>query len=349
MILSYESGMAALNLEFTERVPRTEYSATMHYPLLQAVTGIDTTLEANRRRAAREFVKAWDYAFWWSTSGLYDITVCTDMGHAVYACGGTDFRDTIHCPFKSVEEALAFDPDATFPHEEPSRITERYDQDYARQQAEFPDCLVTIGVYDTLFSGLISIFGWEMLLLAGGTDEARFARVIESYHRWIRPYFEAAAGSKTPAFMCHDDIAWTSGPVFHPRWYRKHVFPKYKQLWQPLREAGKKIIFTSDGNYTAFFDDIVDCGADCLVMEPSCDMAGFAAKHGRTHGFVGNADTRVLLSGTRQDIFNEVRRCMEIGKPCAGFIMAVGNHIPPNTPVENALYYNEVYMRLSRR
>jgi len=40
---------------------------------------------------------------------------------------------------------------------------------------------------------------------------------------------------------------------------------------------------------------------------------------------------------------------MAIGKGCAGFFMAVGNHIPPNTPVESALYYNEVYEELSRR
>ncbi len=40
---------------------------------------------------------------------------------------------------------------------------------------------------------------------------------------------------------------------------------------------------------------------------------------------------------------------MNIGKSCPGFIMAVGNHIPPNTPVENALYYNEVYEELASR
>ena len=40
---------------------------------------------------------------------------------------------------------------------------------------------------------------------------------------------------------------------------------------------------------------------------------------------------------------------MAIGKSCPGFIMAVGNHIPSNTPVENALYYNEVYEELAQR
>ena len=40
---------------------------------------------------------------------------------------------------------------------------------------------------------------------------------------------------------------------------------------------------------------------------------------------------------------------MAIGRNCPGFFLAVGNHIRRNTPVENALYYNEVYEELSRR
>ena len=69
----------------------------------------------------------------------------------------------------------------------------------------------------------------------------------------------------------------------------------------------------------------------------------------KTHCFIGNADTNVLLRGSKDDIYNEVKRCMDIGKNCPGFFMAVGNHIPSNTPVENALWYNECYEKLSKR
>ena len=48
-------------------------------------------------------------------------------------------------------------------------------------------------------------------------------------------------------------------------------------------------------------------------------------------------------------IYREEERCMEIGKAFPGFIMAVGNRIPHNTPVDNALYYNEAYRKLSQR
>lgn len=55
--MSYQSGWKAINLEFSKRVPRTEYSAASHWPLIQAVTGIDTSIEANREKATKEFVK----------------------------------------------------------------------------------------------------------------------------------------------------------------------------------------------------------------------------------------------------------------------------------------------------
>jgi uroporphyrinogen-III decarboxylase len=56
-----------------------------------------------------------------------------------------------------------------------------------------------------------------------------------------------------------------------------------------------------------------------------------------------------LLTGTQEQIRAEVERCMRLGRNCPGFFMAVGNHIPPNTPVENALYYNQVYEALCWR
>jgi hypothetical protein len=343
--------MAALNMQFSDRVPRTEYSAHNHWELVARVTGIDgTTVEANRPAAVKAFLEAWDYAFMWETCGHYEIPVRTDMGHAVYATGGADYQPEISCPFKTVEEVLNFDPCAVFPEVPMETLVANYKRCYDQRLRRGWDTVTMDGIYHTLFSGLIEIFGWEMLLLAGGTDEKRFARVIDSYFHWIRRYFEAAAKvQEVPVFMCHDDICWTSGPVFAPEWYRKHIFPRYKQMWAPLLEAGKKIIFTSDGNFTEFFDDIVDCGACSLVMEPSCDMAGFADKYGKRAGFVGNADTRILLLGGKADIYAEVQRCMDIGKKCPGFILAVGNHIPSNTPVDNALHYNDAYLKLSKR
>jgi uroporphyrinogen-III decarboxylase len=205
------------------------------------------------------------------------------------------------------------------------------------------------GTYTTCISGLIEMFGWDLLLTAAGYDSEGFGRVTNRYADWMMNFFEALADTDIPVVMVHDDITWTSGAFIHPDWYRRYVFPNYKRYFAPLIESGKKIMYTSDGTYTEFVDDIAACGVHGFVMEPTTDMAAMAEKYGKTHVMVGNADTRILLSGTKADIEAEVKRCMDIGKRCPGFFMAVGNHIPSNTPIDSCLWYNEVYEKMSKR
>ena len=351
--MSYDDGWAAINLDMPPRVPRTEYSATMHWDLVKAVTELTvdhTTPDEQRTAAQRAFMTAWNYDVNWSTligrNEFGDLR--TDMGHAEYAAGGVDWRDTAHCPFTDVEQVLAFDPMSAYGRRDPGELTRRFEDNWNRQRRGLDQVPMT-GVYVTLVSGLIDIFGWEMLLLACGTDPKRFGELANRYASWIQQYFDALAAADVTTVMIHDDIAWTSGAFIHPDWYRRYVFPNYRKFFAPLRETGKRIAFTSDGNFTEFIDDLAEAGVDGFCMEPTTDMALIAERYGRTHFFIGNADTRILLSGTKGDIRAEVERCMDIGKCCAGFIMAVGNHIPPNTPVPSALYYNDVYEELSKR
>jgi hypothetical protein len=318
------------------------------------LTGIEASPDAPeqlKRRASIAFMKAWNYELFWSTginrAEFGDLR--TDMGHAEYAAGGTDRRDTVSCPFNSPEEVLAFDPREAYGRKDPAELTARFEAMYRANCEAHPFGVNMTGVYVTCISGLIDIFGWELLLLAAGTDASAFGEVANRYAEWVRQYFEALAAADVPVVMVHDDIVWTSGAFLRPDWYRQYVFPNYRRLFAPLIDAGKRILFTSDGDYTAFVDDIASCGANGFVLEPTTDMAYIAEAYGRTHVFIGNADTRVLLRGTREQIRSEVERCLAIGKGCPGFFMAVGNHIPPNTPVDSALYYNEVYEELARR
>jgi len=352
--MSYADGISAINLEMPSRVPRTEYSAEFHWDLISAVTGIDVNYKSDKeiqRKASYAFKKAWNYDLIWNILIHNQVLgeIRTKMGHAEYASGGTDYSTELSCPFEDPEDVIKFDALEIYGYRDKASIINDFDNDYMQRCSEYPDAVNMTGIYITCMSGLIEIFGWEMLLCAAGMDPDGFGEVTNRYVSWIKQYFEALAESKAPLVMVHDDIVWTSGAFLHPDWYRKYIFPSYKKLFAPLLESNKKIIFTSDGNYTQFIDDIAETGIHGFVMEPDTDMQYIAEKYGKTHVFIGNADTRILLNGTKEEIFHEVKRCMDIGKNCPGFFMAVGNHIPPNTPVENALYYNEVYEKLSKR
>ncbi|MBN1437533.1 MAG: hypothetical protein JW936_10710 [Sedimentisphaerales bacterium] len=352
--MSFEDGWAAINLEMPKRVPRTEYSVEMHYDLVKAITGIDVTLDSTdqvKADARKTLMQAWNYDFIWNVWTYRHMfgDLHTDMGHAEYAVAGSDRRDPKTSPFSTTEEVLNFDPWETFGQYDQAVLTQEFEDHYKASCEYYPDAVNMTGVYVTMISGLLELFGWDMLLLACGTDPVRFGELANRYSSWIQQSFDALAAADVPAVMIHDDMVWTSGAIFRPDWYRQYVFPNIKRQIHPLVESGKKIMFTSDGNYTEFIDDIADWGVNGFVLEPSVDMEYIAKKYGKTHAFIGNADTRVLLDGTKQQIRAEVERCMAIGKNCPGFFMAVGNHIPPNTPVENALYYNEVYEELSKR
>lgn len=352
--MSYEDGWSAMHLEMPKRVPRTEYSVHAHWDLVRVVTGLKVDANSpfeERDRASDAFIKAWNYDCMWQTLiGRIEFGPwATCMGHAEYASGGVDKNVNVHCPYPTPEDVLAFDAAEKLERRDPKEITRRFERHYQDNCRRWPNCVNMTGIYVSCISGLIDLFGWEMLLLAAGTDPEGMGQVTNRYATWVQQYFDALAASNVPVVMVHDDIVWTAGAFIAPAWYRQYVFPNLKKLIRPLRDAGKIVLFTSDGTYTQFIDDIAGCGVNGFVMEPTTDMQAIAEKYGKTHVFIGNADTRALMTGSKADIRAEVERCMRIGKRCPGFFMCVGNHIPPNTPVESALYYNQVYTELSRR
>jgi len=352
--MSYKDGWSAINLEMPDRVPRTEYSADFHWDLIRSVTGINVNTSSTddiKKAASSAFIKEWNYDFIWSILIHNQVfgEKCTKMGHAEYAAGGTDYNNNLRLLYNGPENALNFDPWELYGPRDKKALINDFNKDYRRLCGENPDAVNMTGIYVTCMSGLIEIFGWDILLCTAGMDPGGFGEVTNRYASWIKQYFDALAECESQVVMIHDDIVWTLGAFLHPDWYRKYIFPNYKKCFECLIEAGKKIIYTSDGNFTQFIDDVAGCGIHGFVMEPTTDMKYIAEKYGKNHVFIGNADTRILLNGTREEIYNEVKRCMDIGKKYPGFFMAVGNHIPPNTPVENALYYNEVYEKLSKR
>jgi len=352
--MSYEDGWAAMRLEMPPRIPRTEYSAPNHWELVKAVTGIDVALDSpapEKNRASLAFMKAWNYDFFWSTGIARQIfgDKRTSMGHAEYAAGGVDRNDNVFRLYDDPEQALDFDPWEAYGPRDRDSIRLDFEKKYRANAAAHPDGVNMTGIYVTLVSGLIDIFGWEIMLTMAGLDREKFALLVDRYASWIGQYVEALAAADAPVAMIHDDFVLSAGPIFHPDFYRARLFPHYRRFFGMLRDSGKKVMFTSDGDYSLFIDDLARAGVDGFVMEPMTNMRYIAEKYGRTHVFIGNADTRILLRNDRAAIRAEVERCIAIGRDCPGFFLAVGNHIPSNTPVDAALYYNEVYEKLSRR
>lgn len=346
--MSYRRGWQAIHLEMPERIPHTEY--IFHRQFTRKVTGLDpeSTDPHEARRAAAALARVLDYDFVWSVFPLDYKGPRTEMGHGQYSETGSDIAEAV-TPFTTPEQVLAFDPERDIQVPGLSELTDRVRAWHAAAQADCPEAVVPGGFYLSVFTWAIVTFGWEPFLMAAAIDEARFDRILEGFARITEQVIAAHLRAEIPVFLCHDDLAWTSGAPFRPSWYRQYVFPRYERLWRPLKEAGVTILFCCDGDFTELAGDLAEAGADGFIFEPYTHLETLVARFGRTHVLIGNIDTRILTFGKPEQIRAEVRRCAELGRPCPGYFFAVGNHIPYNVPIPAIECYLEAIETMGRR
>ncbi len=318
--MSRKIGMDTICLRPTPRLAHTEYSMDYHTRYLE--------------KLGKSIAEAWEFDLaWcinngplnWSEQGRV-----TDMGHAVYAADGSDQRQPAASPFTDVEEVHAFDPFKEYDIPGHRELVRFFDDWYQKSQAAAPEQVVTGGRYVSLISAALEIFGWDMLLTAAA-DQERFAQVLERLGEYSIRHAEAWAETSIEAYIQHDDMVWTSGPFLDPAFYRGVIFPLYKRMWAPLRKAGKKVLFCSDGLFSMFMKDVAACGADGFIFEPDNDLDWVTRHFGQTHCLVGSkVDCRTLAFKPWEAVQAEMDATFRLAKGCPGFMWAVGNHIPAN-------------------
>lgn len=341
-----------LSLRPTARPGHTEYSMDYHPAFVRQVIGGDGKNTAPLSNAEkRDFYDAWEFDLLWGTQdGLHGNWLArgraTDMGHAAYAADGHDQRRAKTCPFEDVEEVYAFDPAREYGFPGFKEQVSAYENLHQERLELFPNQLVSGGYYKTIISGALESFGWDMLLEAA-SEEDRFAVVLARFADYTAFYAKAWAETGIEVYIQHDDFVWTSGPFMRPEFYRKHIIPHYRRMWEPLKKAGKKILFCSDGTWDMFIEDIAACGADGFIFEPCNDFEKFAKGWGRTHCLVGGqVDCRTMTFGTWDQVRGEIDRTLETARDARGHFMAVGNHIPSNVSDEMCTRYME-YLKAS--
>jgi hypothetical protein len=345
--MSLERARAAFRLEAPPCIPQLEMIDDDSF--LVRRLGLDPAAPGN------EYPYSWwkyaqdlGFDFTWNLCETHMHGRYTNMGHAVWN-ENAGFDANLFCPFQDDDDVMAFDAVAECGIAPKAEMVELFQANLDRARAVCPDVLVPGGRYHSLFSACIRTFGWEMFLTSMPGNEERFAKVLEGFARISIAEAEAWAETDAEVYITHDDIAWTSGAVFAPAWYRTYIFPWYAKIWAPLKEAGKKVVFCADGTYTEFIHDIASAGADGFLFEPTTSLEEIARHYGKTHVIMGNADCRILQYGTKAEIFHEVRRCTEIGKDCPGYFMLASNHLPAGIPYDNMMYYFESFEKLRRR
>jgi len=347
--MSLQVALDNIWLRPSPRWGHTEYSLNYHNEYLEKRTG----LSRNDPRFGKAVHERFMFDFLWSTNdGITNWSQkgrTTNMGHAVYAADGSDKVQPSKSPFNSEEEVWEFDAVKEYGLPDFDEQVRVYENSIQNARKAYPEQLMTGGYYRTIVSGAIAAFGWEMLLLAAA-NPVKMEKVFDSFFRYTLHHIKAWAKTSVEVVIQHDDFVWTAGPFMHPDIYRKVIIPRYAELWKPIHEAGKKVLFCSDGNFMEFFGDLSEAGADGFIFEPCNDFDFVVDNFGKTKCIVGSfVDCRDLTFGKWDKVRKDIDKTFERLSDCKGAILAVGNHMPPNIPeymMDN--YFDYLLPRLAK-
>jgi len=196
--------------------------------------------------------------------------------------------------------------------------------------------------YTTLFMWPIVTFGWEAFLAAAASDPERFDEMLwEPWAQISRKHFEMLAAMDEEVVFCHDDLAMSTGPVFRPSFYEKHIFPRYERIIEPVLKRGKKVVFVCDGNMDQFLERLLEMPFAAIMYEsPATPYERIVDTWGKAgRGFIGGISTQILTGGTPEEVRSHTRAVIDRGRQYPGFIISSCGQLPGNIPMANIIAY----------
>ena len=119
--------------------------------------------------------------------------------------------------------------------------------------------------------------------------------------------------------------------------FREFVLPYNKRIYDYFSSEDTVRLYHCDGNLAHLMELLPEMNCNCLYsFDPHTDLSQFVSGIGDKVCLIGNLDPiRILRNGTKEEVFSETKRLLEIGKKAKGFILSTGGELPNGTPPEN--------------
>jgi len=186
-----------------------------------------------------------------------------------------------------------------------------------------------------------------LMMMAEEPDVVR--DMFEAYATLLISLAESMRGSGIDfdGAWLRGDMAYHKGPMFSPAMYDALLFPAHRRLCDYFRSVGKPVMLHTDGRIDMMIPRYIEAGF-CAIhpLEAKCDQDVRVLKeiYGSRITLFGNIDAR-KLSGTREDIEEEVRGKVTVASKGGGYIFHSDHSIPPTVSYANYLYALELLDR----
>ncbi|MHB0856149.1 MAG: uroporphyrinogen decarboxylase family protein [Anaerolineae bacterium] len=145
------------------------------------------------------------------------------------------------------------------------------------------------------------------------------------------------------------DWSFRSGPFMSPAMWRRFCYPALEANVRAAHAAGLVFVQHACGNNWALLEGMMEAGVDAYqsVQETAeMDLVRVkAATQGRM-ALWGGIPVEHLVGGTAQEVRQDVRRAMEIGKRGGGFVLGASHSIAVGTRYDNLMAMLDEFVKL---
>lgn len=136
--------------------------------------------------------------------------------------------------------------------------------------------------------------------------------------------------------------------LISPKMYREIIFPYHKQIVDHFKEMKAGVGIHICGYAEPILEDMVNTGANNISIDAPTDFAkAVEATRGKAV-LIGNVDTNLFISGTREQLAEAIKNCLDLAPRDSGYILATGCEVPAVTPPEKVDWFMELANELGR-
>ena len=136
--------------------------------------------------------------------------------------------------------------------------------------------------------------------------------------------------------------------LISPKMYRTFVFPYHKQIVDHFKAKKVGLGLHICGYADPILEDMVNTGVTNISIDAPSNLAkAVAATRGKAV-LIGNLDTNLFFSGTRDQMKQAIMNCIDQAPRDSGYILASGCEVPAIAPLEKIDWFKELVDELGR-
>jgi uroporphyrinogen decarboxylase len=219
---------------------------------------------------------------------------------------------------------------------------------FERARKVLPDNMGIIGQYGDIFTTAWELMGFETFAMAIYEQPDLINAIFKKLSDLILNMFDTMADMDWVGTLWYsDDIAYSSGLMVNPEFFRSYFFPQLKYIGHLCKKRSIPFIYHTDGVLWEVMNDIIESGVSALhPIEPkSMDIYEVNQKVGEQLCLCGGIEVDLLSRGNTIEATNLVRQYIGDIAANGGYCVGSSNSIPDYVNVENYLAMVEATLR----